>query len=153
MCADFTLTICGRSLTIDDVELIRRIIASDPTATREWISREVCQAWSWFKPDGGLKNMSCKVLLLRLHRSGMIALPAPRRSNANGQKFSRRTEHGEPGKEISGPLKSLLPIKDTNTGKYQLLSTEELNNWINQKKDMIIVDTMNSCLAGGQLSS
>ncbi|KFD42524.1 hypothetical protein DK28_0200175 [Peptococcaceae bacterium SCADC1_2_3] len=103
--------ICGRSLIIDDVEMIRRIIASDPKATREWISREVCQAWSWFKPDGGLKNMSCKVLLLRLHRCGMITLPEPRRSNANGRKFSRRTKHGEAGKEISGPLKSLLPLE------------------------------------------
>ena len=109
--ADFPLTICGRSLIIDDVEMIRRIIASDPKATREWISREVCQAWSWFKPDGGLKNMSCNVLLLRLHRSGMITSPKPRRSNANGRKFSRRTKHGEAGKEISGPLKSLLPLE------------------------------------------
>jgi thiosulfate/3-mercaptopyruvate sulfurtransferase len=33
-------------------------------------------------------------------------------------------------------------IKDTNAGKYQLLSTEELNTWIGQKKDMIIIDTM-----------
>jgi rhodanese-related sulfurtransferase len=26
--------------------------------------------------------------------------------------------------------------------KYQLLSTEELNKWIGEKKDMIIIDTM-----------
>lgn len=64
--ADFPLSICGRSLTLDDIEMIRQIIASDPSATREQISRDICRAWSWFKPDGGLKNMSCKVLLLRL---------------------------------------------------------------------------------------
>jgi rhodanese-related sulfurtransferase len=33
-------------------------------------------------------------------------------------------------------------IKDANAGKYQLLSTEELKTWVDQKKDMIIIDTM-----------
>ena len=46
------------------------------------------------------------------------------------------------GSEIAIEKAAMKFIKDTNTGKYQLLSTEELNNWINQKKDMIIIDTM-----------
>ncbi|HHW44495.1 MAG TPA: transposase domain-containing protein [Desulfotomaculum sp.] len=75
--ANFPLTICDRSLNLCDIELIRQIILSDPTASRVQISREVCQAWSWFKPDGDLKDTSCRVLLLRLHRLGLIALPAP----------------------------------------------------------------------------
>jgi hypothetical protein len=109
--ADSIITICGRSLTPCDIELIRRIITADPLANRERIAREVCRAWSWFKPDGGLKHMSCKVLLLRLHRLGLITLPEPRKSNGNGQKFSRRTEQGEAGKSITGPLQSLLPLE------------------------------------------
>jgi hypothetical protein len=55
--------------------------------------------------------MSCRVLLLRLHRLGMIALPEPRNSNANGRKYSRRTERGEAGEQIAGPLQSLLPLE------------------------------------------
>ncbi|MEW6064591.1 hypothetical protein P378_15565 [Desulforamulus profundi] len=109
--ADFPLSICGRSLTLDDIEMIRQIIASDPSATREQISRDICRAWSWFKPDGGLKNMSCKVLLLRLHRSGLITLPEPRKSNGNGRKFSRRTEQGKAREKIAGPVQSLLPLE------------------------------------------
>lgn len=109
--ADFPLNICGRSLTPDDIEMIRQIIASDPTATRAQISREVCLAWSWFKPDGGLKDMSCKVLLLRLHRSALITLPEPKTTNGNGQKFSRRTQQGEAKEKITEPVQSLLPLK------------------------------------------
>jgi hypothetical protein len=109
--ADFPLTICGRSLNLSDIELIRQIIRSDPAATRERISREVCRAWSWFKPDGGLKDMSCRVLLLKLHRLGLITLPKPRNGNANGRKHSRRTEQGEPREKIVGPLASLLPLE------------------------------------------
>lgn len=68
---DFPRTICGKLLDLDDLEIIRRIIDSNPSATRAQISRDVCLAWSWLKPDGGLKDMSCRVLLLKLHRSGM----------------------------------------------------------------------------------
>jgi hypothetical protein len=105
------LTICNRVLTPDDIEMVRQIIASDASATRERIAREVCQTWSWFKPDGELKTMSCKVLLLRLHRSGLIGLPEPRNGNANGRNVSRRTEQGDARDEIAGPLNSLLPLE------------------------------------------
>lgn len=95
----------------EDIDSVRRIITANPQDNRERIAREVCRAWNWLKPDGGLKDMSCKVLLLRLHRSGMITLPEPRKRNGNGQKFSRRTEAGEPGEMIAGPLTSLLPLE------------------------------------------
>jgi hypothetical protein len=109
--ADFPLTICGQSLKSEDIELIRQIIAADPLANRERIAREVCRAWSWCKPDGAFKDMSCKVLLLRLHRSHLITLPEPRKRNGNGFRFSRRTERGEPKENITGPLQSLLPLE------------------------------------------
>lgn len=46
------------------------------------------------------------------------------------------------GSEIAIEKATMKFIKDTNEGKYKLLSTEELNTWIGQKKDMIIIDTM-----------
>jgi hypothetical protein len=101
---DFPRTICGKLLDLDDLEIIRRIIDSNPSATRAQISRDVCLAWSWLKPDGGLKDMSCRVLLLRLHRLGLITLPEPRTTNGNGQKFSRRTKQGEVKENIAGPV-------------------------------------------------
>ena len=33
--------------------------------------------------DGRLKDMSCRVAMLRMHRDGLIELPAPRRRNGN----------------------------------------------------------------------
>ncbi|MEW6585168.1 MAG: hypothetical protein AB1442_06105, partial [Nitrospirota bacterium] len=58
---DFPKVICGRRFTRADLDLIRRIIAADPASWRTKISREVCAALGWFKPDGGLKDMSCRV--------------------------------------------------------------------------------------------
>jgi hypothetical protein len=34
--------------------------------------------FAWYKPDGGLKEMSCRVAMLRMHRDGLIQLPPPR---------------------------------------------------------------------------
>lgn len=46
------------------------------------------------------------------------------------------------GSEVAIEKATMKFIKDTTAGKYQLLSTEELNTWVGQKKDMIIIDTM-----------
>ncbi len=46
------------------------------------------------------------------------------------------------GSEVAIEKATMKFIKDANAGKYKLLSTEELNTWIGQKKDMIIIDTM-----------
>lgn len=46
------------------------------------------------------------------------------------------------GSEVAIEKATMKFIKDTNEGGYQLLSTEELNQWITDKKEMIIIDTM-----------
>ena len=57
---------CGREFGEDEVELIRNIISSDARLNRHRISKLVCEALDWYKPDGGLKDMSCRVALLRM---------------------------------------------------------------------------------------
>jgi hypothetical protein len=106
---DFPKVICGRRFTRADLDLIRRIIAADPASWRTKISREACAALGWFKPDGGLKDMSCRVALLRLHRAGLIQLPAPR-NGASTSRTPRRTPEGEPRKLIVQPVQQLLPL-------------------------------------------
>lgn len=108
---NFPKNICGRLFTHDDLALIRKIIADDPSATRQKISREVCLAFDWFKPDGGLKDMSCRVALLKIYRSGLIELPAPRHRYGNGEKFSRYTPEGDPKEPIMLPVGKLAPLE------------------------------------------
>ena len=54
------------------------MIAEDPRRTRADLSRLACQAMHWLKPDGGLKDMSCRVAMLRMQDDGLIQLPPPR---------------------------------------------------------------------------
>jgi hypothetical protein len=69
---------CGRDFSDAELTLIRTVIAEDPRRTRAALSHLVCQAMHWLKPDGGLKDMSCRVAMLRMQEDGLIQLPAPR---------------------------------------------------------------------------
>lgn len=69
---------CGHVFTSSDIELIRALLASVPTLTRAGLSREVCERLNWRRADGRLKDMSCRVALLRMQADGLITLPPPR---------------------------------------------------------------------------
>jgi hypothetical protein len=76
------LQICGRQFTEADLELIRNLMAQDPSLTRAALSRQVCDLLQWFRPDGRRKDMSCRVALLKLERRGLMTLPAPTKPRA-----------------------------------------------------------------------
>ena len=68
---------CGRDFSDDDIKQIQSLIAEDATRSRAELSRLTCQALGWYKADGGLKAMSCRVAMLRMQEDGLIRLPAP----------------------------------------------------------------------------
>jgi len=69
---------CGRDFTRQELEHIRNLIAEDSRCTRAELSRLTCQMLDWYKPDGGLKDMSCRVAM-RMAEDGLLSLPPPRR--------------------------------------------------------------------------
>ena len=69
---------CGRDFSAEEMRRIRQLIADRPECCRAQLSRLVCQMLDWKKPDGGLKDMSCRVAMLRMHREEQIELPPPR---------------------------------------------------------------------------
>lgn len=48
---------------------------SEPTISRRALSLRVCEWLDWRGPNGKLREMSCRVVLLKLHRQGLIKLP------------------------------------------------------------------------------
>ena len=68
---------CGRDFTEGEIDLIRELLRT-PTMNRARLSREVCERLRWRRENGGLKDMSCRVALLRMQTDGLISLPAPR---------------------------------------------------------------------------
>jgi hypothetical protein len=69
---------CGRVFTTLEIELIRSLLAASPPPNRARLSREVCERLHWRRPDGRLKDMSCRVALLRMEAADLITLPPPR---------------------------------------------------------------------------
>jgi hypothetical protein len=105
----------GRQFTVEDLDLIRDIIAQGVNRTH--LSRIFCEKVDWRKPDGALKEMSCRVALLRMHRDGRILLPSPQRPANNHLKKGHRTPSAEPSREVvreTGELR--MEIADRRTG-------------------------------------
>ena len=73
----------GREVTAGLVAFIRELIARHPTLSRRRLSEELCRAWNWVQPNGRPRDMVCRGLMLALHRSGQISLPARQKTPPN----------------------------------------------------------------------
>ena len=84
----------GRHITPDDLQYISTTVSALWPKGRTAISRYLCEQWNWRQPNGQLKDMACRALLLSLEAKGALTLPprqkesfrAPRR--ADRQVFS-----------------------------------------------------------------
>jgi len=100
---------CGRDFSDQELELVRRLIAQDPSRTRADLSRLACHALHWYKPDGGLKQMSCRVAMLRMQEDGLIKLPPPRCKRPESR--YRITPGTAPQAPVEQPVHTLPPLQ------------------------------------------
>ncbi len=99
-------------MTDADVVFIRQLIAAHPRASRRALSKKLCEAWNWVQPNGVLRDMVCRGLMLALHRAGHIELPPVRWVNPNplaqGRRPPSRTSlRWDP---VKGRLSTMLPL-------------------------------------------
>ncbi len=96
-----------------NIENIRSIIREQPDLSRYKLSQEVCRQFDWRSPNGSLKEMSCRIALLKLHKEGIITLPEAR--------YKPPTSSACKGK-LTQP-KNFPVIKDDlkNLGKIELI--------------------------------
>jgi len=75
----------GKRFGAEELSVVREQVRLAQPANRAEVARRVCAALQWRSPGGAEQLMSAKVALLRLHRVGLIVLPAPRsrRNNEN----------------------------------------------------------------------
>ena len=78
MTAEMECRYYGRDFTVEEMALLRALIAGLPALNRFALSKEFCRRIGWYKPDGGLKDMMARVAMLAMHRDGRIALPPPK---------------------------------------------------------------------------
>lgn len=101
----------GRFFSPQEIEQIRELIRTPPQLNRQQLSYRVCELFGWRKTDGGLKDMSCRVALLRMHREGLIELPAPRHKVNPCRSFARRTPQAQPEPLLEAPVHELTDLR------------------------------------------
>lgn len=94
-------------MSSSEVAFLRQLIQEHPQLSRYALSRKVCEAWEWKQPNGALRDMVCRGLLLMLHRAGAIQLPAPRRGSHNRPEGRRPELIVADDRSIRGPLADL----------------------------------------------
>jgi hypothetical protein len=102
----------GKLLTSDDVAFINRLIGENPSDSRWALSKKLCCAWNWVQPNGILKDMVCRGLMLELHRAGHIRLPAKKRRVNNP--FVNRTKPAKitiDQSRVEGKLSEIKPLQ------------------------------------------
>ena len=82
------ITIRKRTINEEDIPSIQATVNGHWDKGRTHISRVLCEKWNWRQPNGRLKDMACRELLLTLKRKGFISLP-PRYHNGNNEKRNR----------------------------------------------------------------
>ena len=98
---------CGRSFTDDEIIWVRDLIAREPQANRVRLSQLLCEGLAWLRPDGRLKEMSCRVAMLRMERDGLISLPPPLKRNGNGRTRPGLTSASDPREPVTRAAGSL----------------------------------------------
>jgi hypothetical protein len=80
----------GRTVTAADLDTIRALQAAHPELSRRAFSQWLCEHWDWRQPNGALRDMVARSLLLVLHRGGHITLPPVRFQPPNNAIARRR---------------------------------------------------------------
>ena len=104
---------CGRHFEPSEIELIRELLKA-PEISRFRLSREVCERLNWRRADGQLKDMSCRVALLKMQADALLTLPPPR----NAKPVAYR-QHPEIERAVLAP--TIIPRVDLGTLSVELV--------------------------------
>ena len=126
-----TYCYCGRPFSTQEINHIRDLIASDQHYNRAQLSRIVCENLCRLRPDGRLKDMSCRVAMLRMQDDGLIRLPAPKRINGNGRIKPQLTSATECTNSVTTPVHTLgqIELNRVDTTKQSRLWNELIERY------------------------
>ena len=111
------IKIQGLNLKSTDIEMIKSLIISNPSWHRTRLSKEICELWNWKRPNGSLKDMACRTMLLKLEKGEYLKLPKLRRKSPQslGRKKLQTMLHSQAAVETS--IQNLYPIQITEVSR------------------------------------
>lgn len=93
------------------VDTLTRLMNEHPGIKRSPLSRLVCEALNWRGVDGRLSEMTCRVIMLRLQRDGLITLPPSQLRKPRQRARYEPTPLTDPQPEIDQPVHELPPLR------------------------------------------
>jgi len=103
-------TFSGRTFAVPELEIIQQICGNFASLGRTEISRTICELLEWKRPNGGLKNHECRLLLERMQDLGMVVLPPVGRSGKRGPRVVSATSRSQPEADLVGSVGEFEPL-------------------------------------------
>ena len=100
----------GQEITGKIIAQIQETVDNQPGLSRVKLSRHICERLKWRSANGRLKEVSCRVALLKLQRRGAIRLAEVAPFPAHRKRIEKRAEVGTEA-EVNEPLKELQPVE------------------------------------------
>ena len=102
---------CARAFTQEELQWIAQLIENNPQQRRTALSRQVCEQLNWRRPDGTLKDMTCRVAMLRMQADAVITLPASISRLPRARLSYPPTPASDPRPGLCAPVHELGPLR------------------------------------------
>jgi hypothetical protein len=102
---------CARHFGSDEIHRIQEVIDHTPGLKRTALSRMICEWLNWRKPNGELKDMSCRVALLRMQADGLLRLPPSQIPQPRRRPQFLATTASDAQPPLIDPVHALPPLR------------------------------------------
>ena len=121
---------CGRDFRVEEIEQITALIAQSPPLSRTQLSQQTCRLLGWLKPDGELKEVSCRVAMLRMQADGLITLPQARAAAFDARRAPAASPDTDPQTPITARVDQLPAPSFHLVSKRQARDSRLWNEYI-----------------------
>ncbi len=101
----------GRIFSVNELQLIQQLTRDFARLSITELARTICELLQWKRPNGGLKNHECRLLLEYLAKEDWVQLPAVRGCGPKGPRKVALRDKAEPEAELSGTAGALEPLE------------------------------------------
>ena len=105
------LVLQGRRISPAELQQVQHLVESHPDWSRYQLSRQLCSLWNWRAPNGQLKDMAARTLLLKLEQRGHLCLPQKRRPSPNRMLHKQLQPVAHASQPITEALARLSPLQ------------------------------------------
>lgn len=112
----------GRAFGPEQLAQVQVLIGQNGDWSRYRLSRELARLWDWRTPQGQLKDMAARTLLLKMQEQGWIELPPVRMKSPT--RSGRAPASGGPvlrESPVAGALEEMVPLRlhEVSQGRYR----------------------------------